>query len=165
MSVETHLLYAIHGPIVAALLVSLLDPIYNPLSRHNVKEIHSSHMAAILVPKKYNTKKTGFWFCFSYIVHPCNSLCSLIMYISAGELILLTKYYKSVGNQVERHTSGRVQHVHEGSESHPDPGSPAGNSVCHFPLEAREPAGWGGLRVHHAHTHALPGRYQADSWA
>lgn len=31
MSVETHLLYAVHGPIVAALLVSLLCSIYSPV--------------------------------------------------------------------------------------------------------------------------------------
>lgn len=79
--------------------------------------------------------------------------------LSPGEPLLFTKYYKSVGDQVERHTPGRVQHVHEGSESHPDPGAPAGNTVCHYSLEAREPLSWGGLRVHHAHTNALPGRY------
>ena len=78
-----------------------------------------------------------------------------------GEPLLLTKYHKSVGDKIERHPPGGVQHVHESGASHPDPGAPAGNTVCHFPLEAREQAGGGGLRVHHAHSHALPGGYLA----
>lgn len=65
--------------------------------------------------------------------------------LSAGESFLFTKYYKSFGDQAERYTPGRVQHVHESSESHPDSGASAGNTVCNFSLEAREPAGWGGL--------------------
>lgn len=130
MSVETHLLYAVHGPIVAALLVSVLS---RGLSK-KARGTHGSEQLLIM-----------------------SVLCSL----SAGEPLLLTEYYPSAGDQAEGHTPCRVQHVHEGGESHSHPGAAARNPVCHFPLEAGEPAGWGGLRVHHAHTYALPGRYCA----
>lgn len=141
MSVETHLLYAIHGPIVAALLVS-------PLFQHhkiNTNEKSNDYFVSMVVEEFLKHKKI------------------YIYWLSLGEPILLTKYHKSAGYQVERYTPCRVQHVHEGSESHPDPGAPAWNTVCHFSLEARKPTGRGGLRVHHAPTHSLPGRHGDDS--
>lgn len=132
MSVETHLLYAIHGPIVAALLVSLLIRCFRTEKAHDESLYFYIHL-------EFNS-----WFVFSF---------------SVGQSLFPAKYYQSFGYQVARYAPGRVQHVHEGSESHPDPGSPAGNTVCHHSLEAGEPAGWWSLRVHNAHTHALPGRH------
>lgn len=136
MSVETHLLYAVHGPIVAALLVSLLDSINNPPEQHNPTDL----MPIIAI----GPVCLKFW-----------------MFSPAGEPVLLTEHHKSVGDQVERHSPGGVQHVHEGGESHPDPGAAPRDTVCYFPLEAGEPPGGGSLRVHHAHTHALPGGSRA----
>lgn len=131
MSVETHLLYAVHGPIVAALLVSL----------------------------RSNTVHSLQYFIFLFF---CKNL--LLFQLSAGELIFPSKYYKSLGYQIKRHASSRVQHVHESSASHPHLGAFTGNTVCHFSLEARESAGRWSLRVCHAYTYALPGEHYAAIW-
>lgn len=60
----------------------------------------------------------------------------MFLTLSAGKPLLLTKYNKGVGDQVERHSPRRVQHVHEGSESHPHPGAAAWDTICHISMEA-----------------------------
>ena len=63
----------------------------------------------------------------------------------AGEPVLPAERREGDGDQTPGHAPCREQHVYEGSEGHPDPGSSAGDPVCHLPLETREPAGGGSV--------------------
>ena len=75
----------------------------------------------------------------------------------SGKPVLPAEHRAGAGDQAQGHPPRGDQHVHEGGAGHPDPGASAGHPVRHLPLEAREPAGGGGVRLLHAHPHALPG--------
>lgn len=77
-----------------------------------------------------------------------------------GEPFLPAEYRPCSHHQAERHPQGRVQPVHESSESHPDSGATAWHRVCAVPMATRGPDRWGGVRLRDAHPHALPGGQQ-----
>lgn len=77
--------------------------------------------------------------------------------VPAGQPVFSAQHCASADHQAEGDSSGRVQSLHEGSESHPHPGASAGDSVRAAALQT-----WGAcllwnIRLHHAHIDALPG--------
>lgn len=96
------------------------------------------------------------------------SVCGIIFQTSfsvsfpfpTGEPFLPAEHRSCSHNQAERHPQGWVQPVHEGSESHPDSCPPPWHRVCAVPMATRGPHRRGGVRLRHAHPHALPGGEQ-----
>lgn len=77
--------------------------------------------------------------------------------LDLGQFVLSTEHCPSAHHQTEGDPSSRVEPIPEGSESHPYPGPPSGNSVCPAPLQAIGTGFLWNIRLHHAHTNALPG--------
>lgn len=63
------------------------------------------------------------------------------MFYALGQPVLSIEHSTSLGDETERYSPGRVQHVHEGGEGHPNSRALVRHSVRHFPLAAGEPPG------------------------
>lgn len=76
----------------------------------------------------------------------------------SGQSVLSLEHRASAHHQAEGDPSGGVESLHESRESHPHPGASSGNSVCSASLQAGGTGLLRNIRLHHAHTDALPGQ-------
>lgn len=78
---------------------------------------------------------------------------------SLGESVLSAEHRASPHHQAQGDPSSRVESLHEGRASHSHPGAAVGNSVCPASLQTWRTGFFWNLRLHHAHTDALPSEW------
>lgn len=62
-----------------------------------------------------------------------------------GKPVLSAEHCKGLGDEAERYTPRRIEHVHEGSTSYTYSRALVRNPVRYISLEARKPFGWRSL--------------------
>lgn len=78
--------------------------------------------------------------------------------IFADQLLLSAQHPPCAGEEDQEWWSAWHSAVPEGSEGHSVPGAPAGNPVCHLPLEASQQDSCPGLWLRDALSESFPGK-------